>query len=137
MKDIFKKNLIFYLLFLFTHQFVLADDSNISENTNRRFVKVYLPASEEEHRVELRRHQTATVFVYLASLGDPLDKYMVSIVSDKDNKLIANSLSGSEGIIIFKKINAGSYTVFVNRRVVRDEVLSTVKIGDIRLKAVP
>jgi hypothetical protein len=98
---------------------------------------VYIPTSDEEQVAALRPHQQAVVFVYLSSLGDPLDKYMVSIVSNEDNRLVANALSGAEGIVVFRKILPGDYTVYVNRRVVHDEVVSSVRVADVRIKTSP
>jgi hypothetical protein len=117
---------------------VLCSDTAIAQNSLEDvLVKVYIPSSDEEKVIALKPNQKASVFVYLSSLGDPLDKFMVSIVSNTDNKLLANTLSGSDGEVVFRKIPAGNYTVYVNRRVVRDDEMSTVKVGDVRLRAYP
>jgi hypothetical protein len=126
---------LLFSAFLFV-PFVL-DTLSASEHLDPRVVRIYIPSSGEEHAVKLKPHQKASVFIYLSSLGDPLDGYMVSLVSDRDNKLAANRLSGPDGEIVFKKIDEGEYTVFVNRRVVRDEEISSVKVADVRIKALP
>ncbi len=129
-----------FCFFLFLISSIPAGAQESSEKKSlleQRAVRVYIPSSDEEQVIYLKQHQKATVFVYLSSLGDPLDKYMVSIVSNTDNRLIANILSGPEGEVVFRKIEAGEYTVFVNRRVIRDEMMSSVKVADVRIKAVP
>lgn len=98
-------------------------------------VSVYLPSSDEEQKLKLRPKQKASIYVFLSSLGDSMDKFMVSLVSLTDNKLVANKLSGPDGEVVFRKIPPGEYTVFVNRRVLRDEEMSSVKVADVRLKA--
>jgi hypothetical protein len=127
-------------LFLFITVFsvpFLSNSLSAAEHSDPRVVRIYIPGSGEEHAVSLKPHQKASVFVYLSSLGDPLDGYMVSLVSDSDNKLAGNRLSGPDGEVVFRKIDAGEYTVFVNRRVVRDEEVSSVKVADVRIKALP
>ncbi|HMO18684.1 MAG TPA: hypothetical protein PKA63_10550 [Oligoflexia bacterium] len=108
------------------------DDKEISDK-----VEIYIPTSGETHSVKLRKNQSAIVYVFLSSLGDPLDAFMVSLVSNSDNKLVGSVLSGSAGEVSFSKISAGSYTVYVNRRVREEGEFSSVKVGDVRLKAYP
>lgn len=126
------------LLVLIMCSFVIFPDMARTQNSiEDSLVRVYIPTSDEEKVVALKPNQKASVFVYLSSLGDPLDKFMISIVSNTDNTLMANTLSGPDGEVVFRKIPPGNYTVYVNRRVVRDDEMSSVKVGDVRLRAYP
>jgi hypothetical protein len=126
------------LLAILMCSFVFFPDIGRTQNSiEEALVRVYIPTSDEEKVIRLKPNQKASVFVYLSSLGDPLDKFMVSIVSNTDNTLLANTLSGPDGEVVFRKIPAGNYTVYVNRRVVRDDEVSSVRVGDVRLRAYP
>lgn len=115
---------------------LFAEDSLPVVET-KKFVTVYVPTNDEKQKIELRKNQLAMVYVFLGGLGEPLDKFMVSIISNDDNSLVASKLSGPSGEITFERIPAGNYTVYVNRRVIDIDEISTVKVSDVRLRAYP
>lgn len=112
---------------------VFAEDKKTDKLVDSNLVKVYISSTGEEESIELKYSQLATVKVYLASYGDMLDKFMVSLFDMNNNKLIANQLSGVDGVVVFRKIPAGHYSVYVNTRVKEDGEIFNVKVADVVL----
>ena len=112
----------------------LADQKQASKN----LISVIIPDTSETETLEMRSHQTAQVRVFLSSLGDPLDTYMVSLIDTNHQSKIDNLISDASGEVIFKKVPAGTYAVYLNRKVKDEEQEnSTVKISDLIIKAYP
>lgn len=104
----------------------------------KNLISVIIPDTSETETLELKGHQTAHVKVYLSSLGDQVDTYMVSLINTNEQTQIYNLISDVAGEVVFKKIPAGTYAVYLNRKVANEEQEnSTVKISDIVLKAFP
>lgn len=99
---------------------------------------VYVPESDETKELNLKKHQTGSVKVYLSTLGEQVDKYMVSIIRLGEDQIVASGLTDVHGEINFRKLSPGKYTVYLNKKVnVEENELTTVKIGDFFLKATP
>lgn len=98
-----------------------------------RLIEVADADSQEVRRLTLKEGQNADVVVYLSSLGDMLDKFLVILRRESDNKRIQTELSDVHGRVRFRNIEAGAYRVYVSRQVKEDGDLSTVKIGDVRV----
>ena len=96
-------------------------------------IQVINADTTDVYTLELKKGQAADIIVYLASLGDLVEKYLVILRRETDNKRIRTLLSDKHGRVKFKVIPPGSYRVYVSRRVLEDERLSTVRIGDIRV----
>jgi len=111
---------------------VFAADETLIKKTTKN-VKVYIPGTHDEKEIELRFAQTATVKVYLSSLGDMVDKFMVSLLDMETNVIHASKLSDVDGIVVFRKVPPGSYAAYVNTRVKEDGERYNVRVGDIFL----
>jgi len=133
----FVRTLLFNLLLFLSMTTNLSAEEALPIVETKKIVSVYVPTNDELQKVELKKNQLAMVFVYLGGLGEPLDKFMVSIISNDDNRLVSSKLSGTSGEITFERIPAGNYTVYVNRRVIDIDEISTVKVADVRLRAYP
>ena len=96
-------------------------------------IQVINADTTDVYTLDLKKGQAADIIVYLASLGDLVEKYLVILRRETDNKRIRTLLSDKHGRVRFKVIPPGSYRVYVSRRVLEDERLSTVRIGDIRV----
>ena len=94
-------------------------------------VEVSSPNSYEVRKLELKSGQSADVLVYLQSFGDMVDKYLVTIRREEDNRRLGALLSDKHGRVTFKHIPPGKYRVDISRRVREDGRLSTVLIGDV------
>lgn len=113
---------------------VLAEEKkSVSTLQASNMVRVYIATTGEERSIELKHSQLATVKVYLASLGDMVDKFMISLLDLKTNKIVASQLSDVDGIAIFRKIPPGSYNAYVNTRVKEDGEIYNVKVADVVL----
>ncbi|MCB0325296.1 MAG: hypothetical protein KDD69_17055 [Bdellovibrionales bacterium] len=93
--------------------------------------------SYDVRKLELGRGQTADIIVYLSSLGDLVEKYLVILRRATDNKRVRTLLSDKHGRVKFADIPPGEYRIYVSRRVKEDGDMSTVKIGDVRLYVSP
>lgn len=89
--------------------------------------------SSEVRKLELKEGQSADMLVYLQSYGDMVDKYLVTLRRESDNKRMAALLSDDYGRVLFKNLAADRYRVEVSRRIREDGRLSTVSIGDVVL----
>lgn len=131
------KLLILFLSCL-TPTFLLAEGSVKEKSKDKLMVAVTIPETSETETIELKSHQTALVKVYLSSLGDMLDSYMISLVDISSNRPTVNLLSDANGEVVFKKVAAGNYAVHINRKASTEEQEnSTAKISDLILKAYP
>ena len=101
-------------------------------------VSIIIPDTSETETLELKNHQTAHVKVYLSSLGDQVDAYMVSLIDTSQKTQIFSLISDVAGEVVFKKVPAGTYAVYLNRKVgTEEQENSTVKISDVIIKAYP
>lgn len=89
----------------------------------------------EVRRLDLPKGHNANVLVYLQSFGDLVEKYLVTLRIESDNKRVKSLLSDRHGRVLFKGIAAGKYRVEVSRRIREDGRLSTVSVGDVVLSA--
>ncbi len=103
-----------------------------------KVVSVIITDTEETEWIELKGRQTAQIKVYLSSLGDMLDEYMVSLIDTSRKKPLLSLISDTSGIVIFRKVPPGNYAVFVNQKVTTEEQEhNTIKVSDIVMKAYP
>ena len=134
MKNLFDLKILFGLFLCLNSMVTRAEANERSSNT----VSVIIPDTSEVESVTLKSYQVAQVKVYLSSLGDTMDKYMVSLVDTNLNTVVANLVSDESGEVIFKKLPPGTYALSLNRKVAFEEQEhSTVKIGDVVIKAYP
>lgn len=128
---------IIYLLTIISIETVVNAEKPKSTHSEKNF-SVYVPESDETKELNLKKHQTGSVKVYLSTLGEQVDKYMVSIIRLGEDKVVASGLTDVHGEISFRKLSPGKYTVYLNKKVnVEENELTTVKIGDFYLKATP
>jgi hypothetical protein len=94
---------------------------------------VSLTNSYEERKLELKSGQTAEVIVYLKSAGQTLDGYKIALVNNATRRSERLANSDLHGIVRFKGISAGSFTVLLSRP--KNRVGSrSVNLGDVVLE---
>lgn len=89
--------------------------------------------SFEIKKLELAEGQTADIIVYLKSVGEPVNNFLVTLKRDIDNKRVAAMLSDRYGRVSFEKVSLGRYRVDVNKKILEGGDVSTVSVGDILL----
>jgi hypothetical protein len=130
--------LIFSVFVFIFVSFVRAESSTKDKPKEKLLVSVTIPETSETEFQELKNHQTGLVKVFLSSLGDMVDSYMISLVDLTGGSKTVNLLTDSDGIVTFKKVPAGNYAVHINRKAAtEDQEHGTVKISDIIIKAYP
>ena len=102
-------------------------------SAKRPKVIIGISGTDQVEDIALGYAELADVQVYLESLGDLVDKYLVMLISNADNKRIRSKLSDEHGRVRFVGIAPGDYRVEVSRKLREDGELSTVKIGDLVL----
>lgn len=104
-----------------------------TKKNNKNLVRIYISTTGEEESIELKYSQLANVKVYLASFGDLLDKFMITMYDMEKNKVFGNQLSDADGVTTFRKVPPGHYSVYVNTRVKEDGELPNIKVADVVL----
>ena len=131
---------LFILFFIICFSIFCEEETKATEPKviPKNLVSVIIPDTSETETLELKNHQTAHVKVYLSSLGDQMDAYMISLIETSQNTQIVSLISDVAGEVVFKKVPAGTYAVYLNRKVANaEQENSTVKISDVVLKAYP
>ncbi len=113
--------------------FCLLSVCLFSSAANAAPIQVTNADTTDVHTLELKTGQAADILVYLASLGDLVEKYLVILRRDSDNKRVRTLLSDKHGRVRFRVVPPGKYRVYVSRRVFEEGRLSTVQVGDIRI----
>lgn len=127
-----KRIFLIIIVFAVCYSNVFAIDETLTKTT-KNMVKVYIPGTHDEKSIDLGLAQTATVKVYLSTLGDMVDKFMVSLLDMETNVIQESKLSDVDGIVIFRKVPAGSYAAYINTRVKEDGERYSVKVADVFL----
>lgn len=89
--------------------------------------------SNELQRITPGPGRTVDVTVYLASLGDMVGDYLVTLRRDSDNKRMQAVLSDKYGQVLFQNIPPGYYHVEVGRKLKDEGELTSISVGDVRL----
>ena len=96
-------------------------------------IKVSHQYSGDEYKLTLAKGERADVTVYLASFGDLVDDYPISLMNRARTRLIATKKTDIHGIARFTKVRPGSYFV-VLRLSKKAWNQYPVRIGDVRLE---
>lgn len=86
--------------------------------------------SHEVKEKDLQPEEKASVVVHLMSMGQPVDKYVINLLRNSDSLLMMTLQTNVHGIVRFKGVPAGSYTIYCNGRE-GEEASKYVRIGDV------
>jgi hypothetical protein len=129
--------IIIIIICIFLVSLPLSAEEKKSSQIDPNLVKVYNPVDGEEDQLRLKRGESANVKIFLGSLGDMLDKFMITLLNMETNDLVSSQLSDVHGEVIFRKIPAGNYSVYVNKRVMENGEFSSVKVTDVKITTYP
>ena len=141
MKGLLVKLIVIYGLLVapigFSGQLIISDAHAAGKSKNRkpRIKKVEVGhfGSYEFRSIELQKGETADLMVFLASQGEMVEGYKISLVRERTRRVVKTVVSGSHGIVTFPNLRPDKYTI-VLRRTARQRKTSSVRIGDFRLK---
>ena len=91
--------------------------------------------NDEVRVLEYNKDQLVQITVHLMSYGDLVENYLVTLRREPENTRIKTLLSDRNGIVRFRGISAGKYRVELSSKRTADGNVSTVRVGDVVLKA--
>ncbi|MCB0360405.1 MAG: hypothetical protein KDD44_12240, partial [Bdellovibrionales bacterium] len=84
----------------------------------------------DERRLNLPPDETGVIEVYLASAGDMVDNYPVSLIDESRMAVVTTKKSNEHGILTFQNVPPGRYVLLLRWRSRKERLLRSVKIGD-------
>ncbi len=89
--------------------------------------------SSDEKSLELSEGEKGDIIASLASAGDVVGGYRVFLLRDGESKPVGQGLSDENGLVTYREIAPGRYTVLL-RKSKKQLAESSVKLGDVLIR---